>query len=193
MNILKILVVVIFSISLEPSHAESNFNYDYVEVGFVSLDTRIFGVDADGDTLGISGSFDLSESVNFLAGSQSADYDFDLEGTQAIIGLGYHQATNRNTDLYMEAFYLDVELAFPEDIELEDAAETGYGVNVGLRNLIGRKFELDFSVSHVDLNGNQTGFGLAGRYYLHRTFALGLSISGADDTRGLGFALRAGF
>jgi hypothetical protein len=193
MKIFKILVVLGCSIFMAQGYAAaSNFNYDYVEVGSVSLDTRILDVEMDADTVAIVGSFDLFEHVNVLVERQSTDYDFDLEGTQSALGIGYHQA-NRRLDLYLEAFYVEAELAFPENIELEDEDETGYGVNIGVRSLIGRKFELDFSFANVKVDVNQTAFSFAGRYYLHRTFALGLSYSVSNETHGSGFALRVGF
>jgi hypothetical protein len=194
MKIFKILVVLASSACMAQGHAESNFNYDYVEVGAVTLDTKILGVDVGGDTLGISGSFDLSESVNLLASHQSTDFNFGLEGTQSSVGVGYHDSTGRGMDLYLEIFYLEMELAFPDD-ELQDVDETGNGINIGVRNLIGDRFEIDFVFSHVDigLGTNQTGFGIAGRYYFHRTFALSVSYSSAEDTRGSGLGLRVGF
>jgi hypothetical protein len=198
----RILVFLAFCFSLERGYAESTFNYDYIEVGAITLDSKILDrngdtlIEMDGDTQDVSGSFDLTERVNLVASHQSTDFNFDIEGSQSTLGIGYHDGIGRGTDLYAQIFYLETELLFPEDIELRDVVDSGNGFNIGIRNLIRRRFEIDFAFSRINIGNigdDQTGFSIAGRYYFHRTIALGVYYSSIAETYGSGVVIRIGF
>jgi hypothetical protein len=194
MKIFRILVALGCSVFMSQGYAaESIFNYDYIEVGSIALETQIFGIDVEGDSRAVSGSFDLTDHVNIVAGIQSSDFDFEYESDQSIMGVGYHEGTSRTTDLYLEAFYLKIDLVFPETIDQEEVKKTGYGINAGLRKLIGKRSEFDFNFSYIDVDDSEISFGIAGRHYFHRTFALGLFYSVADDVKATGLTLRVGF
>jgi hypothetical protein len=193
MKISRILVLLVSSAALVNGHARSNFNYDYVEAAVYSIENQTFAVDIEGDGAEISGSFDISPSVNLLISRQSADFDFDLESDQLAAGIGFHTAVSYGTDIQLMILYLDTEVRFPVDPP-GTRKETGHSFEVGIRHALGKRFEINFGFAQPNYDGEaETGFSAGGRFRFNKVFLLGATYSVIDKTDSLGLGLRAEF
>jgi hypothetical protein len=194
MKSFKTLVLLGASLCATSAEALSNFDYDYAEIGFFATSAEILNVEVDGNGVDISGSFDLTEGVNLLAGYQTTDFDFGLEGTQFGVGLGYHGALSYGMDLYFRLLYLDAEIEFPQRANIENIDGTGYSLNIGARYRFNKKFEADVAIAQASVEDSTgTGIIMAGRFRMSEIFSLGLSGAFADGAESLGLDLRAEF
>jgi hypothetical protein len=189
----RILVLLVSSAVMASGHARSNFNYDYVEVAAYSIKNEAFIVDIEGDSVEVSGSFDISPSVNLLISRQSADFDFNLESSSLAAGIGFHTAISYGTDIQFMLFYLDTEVNFPVNPPGR-VEETGHSFEVGIRQALGKRFEINFGFSQPNIDGEpETGFSAGGRFRFNKMFSLGAAYSVLDDTSSVGLGLRAEF
>ncbi len=73
--------------------------------------------------------------------------------------------------------------------------EDGYAATIGLRGMIGERFELNGSLAYVDLGngGGSTSFGGGALYNFSDAFAAGFSVGIDDDVTTYGIGLRVYF
>ena len=173
-----------------------DISYTYVELGYVTTDLDGVGKDLDGFVL--RGSFEVADNfflyARYLDQSVSvAGIDFDAQ--QYGIGGGFAWSFADNMDLYGRVGYTEVELDVSGGgsggFDLDD---DGYELGVGIRARPLELLELEGVVNYVDLSdsGDDTSYGVAGRWFITDTFALGVEGEFADDadTYGVGFRLQ---
>lgn len=154
------------------------FSYTYAQASYGTVD--IDNVSVDGDGLGLSGSFGITDNLNIVAGYQNADFDSLADVNEWSIGLGVHAPITEKMDVTAAVSYVDVEfdaLGFPV------AEDDGFGLDVGLRANLTDLIEVNAGISYVDLSdsGDDTGFNGGVLFNFTDMFSLGLSGEWDDD------------
>jgi long-subunit fatty acid transport protein len=177
-------LIAVLAIAPLAAQAEG-FSYSYLEGGYVETDFDEFDEDADGWALG--GSFEITPEVFMFAGyGDLSAGPVDLETYD--VGGGYAFSISPQADLYGTISYVKAEadgFGFSAD-------DDGYGLGVGIRYRVADPFELEAGINYVDLSdsGDDTSFGIAGRWYFVEDLALGLGIDFSDDAETYGISLR---
>ncbi|NVJ66880.1 MAG: hypothetical protein HWE16_10345 [Gammaproteobacteria bacterium] len=141
-----------------------------------------------------------TQSADVWAGGQVADVD----ASEYSLNLGFHTAMTRSTDLIAEVGYLkqDAEGLIPQSTYGND--EDGFQVKLGARTRWNANWESSLFAGYKDVDfspyvnealheDDDTIFGAEIRYYLNKTWSLGLTVGeeAAGETSQL--TLRANF
>lgn len=173
----------------------ADFSYNYVQAGYQEIDiddNLLGGFDVDGDGYFVGGSVELTDNW-FVAGSySSADFDFGVDLDQLLIGAGYHVPLNNNVDFYGKLSLVRLEASASG---FGSESENGYAAEIGVRGMIGDRFELKGSLGYVDLDegGDGTAFGAGLIYNFTNSIAAGIEMEFDDDARAYGIGLRLYF
>jgi len=175
----SILLVILFAFSVTVYAGDFNYNSVTASYGLIDFDD----IDADGDTIGISGSAAVSESFHVFASYGVGDVDdgfISADIDQWNAGIGYNNSLSESVDLVVGLSYEYVDISVPG---FGSADDNGYGLSVGLRMAASEKLEVDAGVAYVDLgdSGDSTAFGAGVLYNFTESFSLGLSASIDDD------------
>jgi hypothetical protein len=170
--------------------AQDGLSYSYLDVGYISTDLEDF--DVDGDGFGLDGSIALTDKVHAVASYSDQEFDFGVDAKAYSVGAGLNWPLQQNLDLVGRLSYVKAELDAPGFSEFDD---DGYGVEAGLRGLVGERFELGGTINYVDLNdsGDDTSFAVGGLYHLTNQFAFGLGADFGDDVTSWTAAFRVNF
>lgn len=173
----------------------ADFSYNYVQAGYqeIDIDDNLFsGFDVDGDGFVVGGSFELTENWFVAGGYSSADFDFGVDLDELSIGAGYHVPLNNNVDFYGMLSYVRSEVSASG---FGSESENGYAAEIGVRGMIGDRFELNGSLGYVDLDefGDGTAFGAGLLYNFSHAFAAGLSLDFDEDVKAYGIDFRVYF
>ena len=173
----------------------ADISYNFIEVGYqeIDIDGGLFGgLDIDGDGYGIGGSFELNENWFIAASYSNADFDFGVDYDELMLGTGYHVPISDNADFYGMFSYLKAEASADGFVS---ADEDGYAATIGLRGMIGERFELNGSLAYIDFGSGDdtTAFGAGALYNFTDTVAAGFSIDIDDDVTAYGIGLRVYF
>ena len=171
--------LVVFSLMAMSSSAfAEGFSYTYVQASYGTVD--IDNVSVDGDGLGLSGSFGITDNLNIVAGYQTADFDSLADADRWSVGLGVHAPITDIMDVTAAVSYVDVEF---DALGLPVAEDDGFGLDVGIRANVSSLIELTAGISYVDLSdsGDDTGFNGGVLFNFTDMFSLGLSGDWADD------------
>ena len=154
------------------------FSYTYVQASYGTVDFD--NVSVDGDGLGLSGSFGITDNLNIVGGYQTADFDSLADADEWSIGLGVHAPMTDMMDITGSVSYVDLEL---DALGVPVAEDDGFGLNVGVRAKVTSLIEINAGVSYVDLSnsGDETGFDAGVLFNFTDMFSLGLSGDWADD------------
>ncbi len=141
-----------------------------------------------------------TQSADVWAGGQTADVD----ATEFSLNLGYHTAMTRSSDLFGEIGYLkqDAEGVIPQTTYGNDG--DGFQVKLGARTRWSANWEssifagykdVDLStyVDEANFEDDDTIFGAELRYYLNRTWSVGLTIGEEATGATSQLSLRANF
>jgi hypothetical protein len=177
-----------------PSFA-ADFSYNFVQAGYqeIDIDDDLFsGFDVDGDGYFVSGSFELSDNWFVAGGYASSDFDFGVDLDELSVGAGYHVPLNNNVDFYGLLSLVRVEASASG---LGSSDENGYAAEIGVRGMIGDRFELNGSLGYVDLDdgGDGTAFGAGLLYQFSNAFAAGLALNFEEDVKAYGIGVRLYF
>lgn len=169
-----------------------DLSYNFFELGYQKVDLDedpLPGVSVDGDGYGIGGAFEVGESWYITAGYSKLEFDFGIDLDQLGIGVGYHVDMSPNADFFATLSYVRAEASVSGFGSVD---EDGFGVDIGVRGMVGDKFELSGSIGYVDLGdaGDGTSFGGAAYYYFTDAFALGFLVETDDDVTGYGIGAR---
>lgn len=177
-----------------PAFAD-DISYSFLELGYQQIDLDdvfVPGVDVDGDGYSLAGSFEIGESAFIAGGYSQADFDFGVKLDTLSLGLGYHAGISDNVDVYglLSAVRLE---ASASGIGNQD--EDGYSAEIGLRGMIGDRFELSGSLGYVDLGdgADTTEVGAGLQYYVTESFSLGLAVNVDEDVTAYGAGIRIYF
>jgi hypothetical protein len=168
---------------------EVGFDYTYVDAALLNTELEVGATDVDGDGIGISGSFGLTDNVNIVYGYSDQSYDFNIDSSTMNVGVGFHTDINSDIDFVADVQYIDVSV----DTPVGDADEDGLGISGGIRAQLGDSLELDAGLQYVDLDDSDTVLKVAGRYYFNDSFALSAGISDADAGMSWSVGVRAEF
>lgn len=188
LRVLTSLLVVAFA---TPAMA-GEFSYNYIEAGYqrVELDDNV-GFTVDGDLYGIGGSVEIGNSFRVFGDYASTDLQFDVDIDQYSLGIGYHTPVSANLDVIFDLAYVHAEA---DAIGLS-VDEDGYGASVGVRSMLGNRFELTGSVNYVDLGSgsDDTSLATAFRYYVTPAVSFGVNVGVGDDLTSYGAAIQVYF
>jgi hypothetical protein len=169
----------------------ADISYNFIEAEYQEIDIDsgfLGGFDIDGDGYGIGGSFELNENWFIGASYSKADFDFGVDLDQLMLGAGYHVPISDNADFYGMFSFVSAEASIDG---FDSIDEDGYAATIGLRGMIGERFELNGSLAYVDFGngGDSTAFGAGALYNFGDAFAAGFSVGIDDDvtTYGIGF------
>ena len=169
----------------------ADISYNFIEAEYQEIDIDsgfLGGFDIDGDGYGVGGSFELNENWFIGASYSKADFDFGVDLDQLMLGAGYHVPISDNADFYGMFSFVSAEASVDG---FDSIDEDGYAATIGLRGMIGERFELNGSLAYVDFGngGDSTAFGAGALYNFGDAFAAGFSVGIDDDvtTYGIGF------
>lgn len=159
--------------------ALADFDYTFVEGSYGQTEFDDF--DVDGDSIGISGSFAMTDNLHLIGGYSTSDFDGGVDQTSFNVGVGYNVGVSDAVDFVAQLAYVTSEIEFG-GFSFDD---NGYGVSVGLRAMASEAVEVSGAVTYIDLgdlNDGDTSFGGGFLYHFTDAFALGLSASWGDDS-----------
>lgn len=173
----------------------ADISYNFIEAGYqeIDIDTGFLGGgDIDGDGYAVGGSFELNENWFIAASYAKADFDFGVDLDQLSVGAGYHVPISDNADFYGALSFVRAEVS-ASGFGSED--EDGYAATIGLRGMVGERFELNGSLSHIDYGsgGDTTAFGAGALYNFTDMLAAGFSVGIDDDVTTYGIGIRVYF
>ena len=190
---IKSLVLILTSFAATTTMAESP-SFNYLQVGFqsVELDAGVFYEDGDGFALG--GSFEIGENLFGFANYGQTDFDFGAEVTQLQLGLGARAGISDRTDFFARVAYVEGKFSFAGFIPSDDS---GYGLGIGVRSNVSDLIELYAEIAYVDLGDSSdstgTAFGGGIWFNLNETFALGLGTAAEEHVTSFGANARVYF
>jgi hypothetical protein len=171
--------------------AAQGFNYQYVEVGYASSSTEVGATDIDGDVIGFEATYSIDPAVYVGAAFGFADFDFDIEQDSRSLFLGLHQSMAPETDAYVEAGIIQVDVELPFFGSDDD---TGFGLVAGLRHWAAPQFEVGASASYVDVfDDSDTSFSVEGQYYVQDTLSLIVDFTFSSDSDSIGISVRSAY
>lgn len=161
-----------------PAFAQDGLSYNFLELGYSNSEIEDF--DVDGDGFGVRGSYGFTDHVHVFASYLDEEYDFDIGVSQFEVGAGFHTGLTEKLDFVGTLSFLNLSVDVPG---LGSADDSGLALGVGLRGRVSEAFELRGEVKYAELDdaGNDTTFGVGGRYYFTPMFALGADIGVNDD------------
>lgn len=184
----KLLAVpALASLALAGPVMAGDLSYNMLELGLIgdTIDDPNGNEDLQGSGASIAGSWAFSPNMFGFANLSATDYkyqhysDSDFTAGQFQLGLGFHVPLGSQLDLVSGASLQRLRL---EDNYNNSLNERGYGLNVGLRGLVGRRFEWAARLNYIDLGngGDDTSWTAGFRYYFTRLFAMGLDVGSTD-------------
>jgi len=153
------------------------FDYSFVEGGYVNAELDTSGISVDGDGFGINGSFEIAENYFLFAEYSSLGFDFSVDLNQLAVGVGGHWPISSTLDFVGTLSYEDAEV----DSGFGSISEDGFGIGVGLRGALARNFQWEAGIDYSDLGDSDISFGVDGRYYFTQSFAIGGGVDIDDD------------
>ncbi len=171
--------------------AADGFSYNHANAGYGRLD--VDDIDVDGDLLGASLSFEVSDSFfvfgDYGRGDLDGDFGVNVDFSRLGLGIGHHLPIADRLDLVSKVSWEWAEIEVPF---FGDEDDTGYGLGLGLRYAATPQLELNGGLSYVNFGGgaDDTGVDLGGLYNFTDRFAVGLSTSFTDDTTSYGIGGR---
>ena len=188
---MKRLLTAFAALLLATPALAQDLSYNFVQLGYQSIELDAGPFDVDGDGFVLSGSFEIADQFHVFGGYGTADFDFDVDLTELSLGLGFNTPIADNTDLVASIAYVEADV---DTNGFGSADENGYGASVGLRSMIAPNFELAGSINYVDLgDSDDTSFDAAGWYYFNDNVAGGVGLGFGDDVTSYGIAVRVFF
>lgn len=173
MKIVKALVGTAL-LAVTPLAAQADdMSYSFVDLAWLNINPDGGGSSEDG--FGLRGSIGFAE--NFFGYVEYSNFDLgpvDLELYS--VGLGGHYGISDKVDLQGRIGYAKFD-AGPID-------DDGYEVAAGLRGQVAEGFELEGNVYYQDFggtDGDDTQFGVGGRYFFTENFGVGAEYRVGDD------------
>ena len=176
---------------------ESPLSYDYVGVGYLDIDVDGAGFSG----FGVFGSTSITESA-FIYGDYATAESNDKYGTyyfsdnidinELNFGFGFHVPVNATTDFVGTIAYVKAEIE--ADAASFSAEGKGHVLSVGARTRATNKLELEFVISHADIEDTtETGYGFDARFYANKQASFGLGYATSDDVDTIGFDVKFDF
>ena len=185
----RILAAALLAVISLPAFAERP-EYSFVEIGYQRIDLDVFNTSVDGDAYTLGGSLELGDMWQAFASYGTAEFDFNVDLDEYAIGGGFHGSLSPTSDFVLNLAYIRAEASN----RVASADDDGFGISIGVRNMITPKVELAGFVNYVDV-GNDDDYGFTGRawYFLTEQFAVGANVGLTDDVTRYGIAGRLFF
>ena len=160
--------------------ANAEFNYTFIQANYTQLDLD----GGDGDAIGLSGSYALTNEFHIFGGAEFSDLDFGIDASTWAAGFGYNTSLSPVLDVVAQASLQNVQV----DTPFGDWDDTGIGLNVFLRYALTDLVELNGGVNYVnfDDSGSNTGFSGAALFNVTSRFTLGVNVVLDDDVDAFG-------
>jgi len=131
------------------------FGYTYLQLNYGTFD--IGNMNIDGDSLGLNGSYSITDSLHFVGGYQTADLDSFTETTGWSVGLGVRNPLSDTPSVGYLSDTLDVVAAVSYvNVDISTVGinfeQDGFGLTVGVRAAFMSMIEINAGVSYVDLS-----------------------------------------
>jgi opacity protein-like surface antigen len=169
--------------------ADEGPGYTYFDVGYVRTD--IDDIEENVDSLGLAGSFALTDNLYLFADYEDGSASFeriDVDVSTTLVGVGANFGLSHTVDLFAEASYVNAELEAGEFIEVD---ESGFGLSAGVRAMVMPQLELNAGLSYVEIEElDDTSLDLGAVYSFTDVFALVLGVSFADNANTYGVGVR---
>jgi len=181
----KLVIPLLAMLGLAGPAMAGQLSYNLVEIGLIgdSIDDPHGPDDLSGSGVSLSGSLAFNPNLFGFASISGTDYEYvhyndDFNASQQQAGLGLHFPLTPQLDLVSGVSLQHLRL----DNDYDSLDESGYGLDVGLRGLIGRRLEWTAAVNYVDYGGgdNDTFWTAGFRYYFTRVFALGMDVGSTN-------------
>lgn len=164
-------VLLFFSVS---NSIASPFKYDFIEAQILKPDSDVLD-----NGFGIEASYALVPNYNINASYQRREGGnkvFKRSSDKYSVGVGYHTALNGVTDFTSRLYYLHDETSTyvkANDVTLKNK-NTGGGIQVGLRRVLGKDIDGTLNVGVRHLHGvEDASVGLGVEYHMSDTLSLG--------------------
>lgn len=167
-----------------------DLDYTFVEAAYLNSKLDAGPLDIDGDGLGLSGSYLITDTVFVIGEYNSYDYNRGIDATSYSLGVGMRYGLKRELDLVGDISWVHAELDRPL---LPDIDENGFGLGIGLRSRVHDAIEVQAGIRYIDLDDSDTFLTLNGRYYFTPNVAAGLGLRVNDDDTGWSVSIRAEF
>lgn len=162
-----------------------NPSFDNVEVGYTNFD--LDGLDMDGFEL--KGSKELSDNF-YVKGEYLMVSDSDIDVNHTKIGVGYMNHFSANSTFFSEIDYARTDI----DTDFDDSDDDGYGINLGVRSMLSKEFEVKAAVEYLDVgNDDTTSFVVGGVYNFTKNIAAYADYSYESDLSIYAAGLRYNF
>jgi len=173
------LFLVLVMIGTAALAQEQEFNYTYLEGGYVGSSFDNPGDDIDGDGVGIRGSLAVTDRVFLLGDYSYQEFDGNVDLDEVELGVGGHMPLADRLDLVGKVSYLYTNVDFGPG----DTDDDAIGLGIGLRARPTDRFELQGGVEYADLELLRDDILLSfdGRYFLTPQLALGAGVAAGDD------------
>jgi len=181
----------IAALALAGPAVAGDFSYNTLELGLIgdSIDDPNGDQGLDGSGMSVSGTWAFSPGLFGFASLSGTDYEYrnydnqDFTAGQLQLGVGFNVPLTSQLDLVSGISMQRLRL---EDQDNYTLNESGYGLKVGLRGLVGRRFEWTAGLNYVDYGDNKddTFWNAGFRYYFTRMFAMGLDVGSTDKNEG---------
>lgn len=178
------LMVILFAFSA--AAFADDFSYNNVNLTFGQMNIDDTNGDADGDIIGLNGSFEINESFALFAGYGTGELD-DNSGTSVDVdtwraGISHHMALSEQLDLVSSLSYEAVDLSIPG----ASVDDSGLGVGLALRYAMSESLEVDAGINYADRGDlepliDETLINLGFLYNFTDSFSAGISGEWGDD------------
>jgi len=175
--------------------AAADLDYNYIQLGYAQVDFDNdfdIGFDLDGDAFGLEGSFEINDDWFISVEYSSIDLNFGIDLDQYSLGAGWHTSLTERADFFAILSYVNAEASAGG---LGSVDEDGIGVEIGVRGLVGDKFELGGFLGYVDLGDAGDGATVGGHALYHFTDAVGVgaTLEFDEDVTAYGIGVRIYF
>ena len=174
-----------------------NLSYTYLEGGLFgdSIDDPDGNqFDLRGSGLDLKASWAINRALFGFANLSGTEYeyrneptdDYDFSAGKLGVGLGVHFPIGRRVDV-VTGFSLQ-RLRLENDSDNTTLNEDGWGLDLGLRGMIGERLQWTVSWHNVDYgrDNEDSSWSTGFRYYFTRTFAMGLDFATTDENQASG-------
>ena len=155
----------------------NDFRYSFIQASYSKSDYDNLGIDGDG--LGVSASFELTDNFHIFGGYAGADIESNADSDGWNAGVGLNVPLGRQMDVVARLSYQSTEIDVPVLGTVED---DGFGLGVGVRVGANESIELNLGLTYIDLDsGNETVFDAGFFFNFANDWAIGVSTSWDDD------------
>lgn len=157
----------------------------YTNITIAHLNAETEGIDTSGYSIGLN--CPISKKVFVLLTYISLDADDDDVNTDTLeIGIGFHNAMSRTTDLIATFAYFDSQYdASLNNLSFSDNG-TGYKSTLGFRQKISTDIEFNAEFIYVStdfkiIKSDATGYNIGARLFTSNTSSIGVQLESLED------------